>query len=187
MYVTKINGVTVEKRVLTEKVATLADVKMIADFQQLIRAAAIKAKNGEPVFAADDEEFISEIITSKDGEVMLYFDGDVFVGISELTIPDDKSHMEEYLVTEYKPETDYSKMGVFESVAIIPEYQGNGLQLQITERMHERAKSKGIKWMTGTVHPENPYSRNNFAKAGYEFLDEVDFHYGRRLIVFKEL
>lgn len=187
LFITKVNGEITKKRQLTEREATLADVKMLADFQREIRATAIKAHDGESVFAADDEEFISEIITSKDGKIMLYYDGDTFVGFFELTIPDDKAHMEEYLIRAYKPYTDYSKMGVYESVAVAPAYRGNGLQLQMATRMEQLAREAGIKWLTGTVHPENLYSRRNFEKAGYEFLDEVNFHYGWRLIAFKEL
>lgn len=174
-------------RVLNERFATLADVAMIAEFQQEIRATALKANDGSSVFAADDEEFITEIITSKDGAIVLYYDGDEFVGFFELTIPDDKEHLEEYLVKEYKPETDYNTVGVYESVAVVPEYRGNGFQQQIAIRMEEIARERGIKVMTGTVHPENPYSVNNFKASGYEILAEVEFHYGHRYIVYKEI
>ncbi len=181
--ITKKNGIPCEKRELTERIATIADVPMIAEFQQEIRANAIKAQDGAPVFAADDEEFISEIITSKRGVIMLYYDGDKLAAFFEMTVPDDPNHLDEYLVKDYH-DVCYEDGAVFESVAVVPEYRGNGLMLQIAQRMHELARERGIKWMTGTVHPENPYSLNNFIRAGYEVLAEVDFHYGRRDIVY---
>ncbi len=48
-----------------------------------------------------------------------------------------------------------------------PVYRGNGLQRALITRLEEHARSCGFKWLSSTVSPENPWSRNNLAACGF--------------------
>ncbi len=57
-------------------------------------------------------------------------------------------------------------------VIVSPEYRGNGLQRQLTEKVEEEAKRRGYKILCATVSPYNEFSVRNFEKAGYEMETE---------------
>ena len=188
MEIDKINKENIEPIELTEIIATPEYAKSIEKIQASIRKNAIKDKNGESVFAADDEKFILSIINSKRGEVVLYFNGDDFVGFFELTCPDDPHELEEeYNISKFLSNADISNMGVAESVVVMPKYRGNHLQAKMFKRMEEIAKDRGITSLIGTVHPENIYSCNNFDIAGYNTVTLFEAHGGPRLFKYKEV
>ena len=71
MHIDKINGKKIKRRNLTEIIATSSDAKLIANIQKIIRDDVLKDQTGEPVFAADSQEFIETIINSKRGCTMI--------------------------------------------------------------------------------------------------------------------
>ena len=48
-----------------------------------------------------------------------------------------------------------------------PPYRGNGLQRELITRLGEHAKECGFKWLSSTVSPENPWSKNNLEACGF--------------------
>ena len=193
MIIKKINKQPVEPRELIEVVAGPQDAKLVEDLQQHVRKNAMKDKNGEPVFAADSKEFIESIINSKRGIVVCYFTKDEegkddFVGFFELTCPDDPNELEEeYHISQYLPNADISNMGVAESFAVMPKFQGNHLQVQMFRRMEEIAASRGITSLIGTVHPENIYSCASFDASNYQTVVQFEAHGGPRYLKYKEI
>ena len=188
MTINKINNEVVEPIELTEIIATEADAKAISELQTKIRETALRDKNGNSVFAADSEEFVSSIIKSKRGDILLYFNGDDFVGFFEFTCPDNPYDLEEeYGLSEHLPHEDINNMGVAESFVVMPKYRGNGLQYKMFKRMEEIAEERGVTSIVGTVHAENVYSCRNFDLAGYQTVATIEAPYGKRLLEFKPL
>lgn len=188
MYINKINGRLVSKKELIEVVANDKDVDEIALIQKNIAKDSIKDKNGKSVFAVDDKKFIKSIISSKRGEILLYFNEDELVGFFELFCPDDSLELiSEYKINEYNLDVDYKNMGVAESIVVLPKYRGNGLQVQMFKRMEQLAKERGITSLIGTVHPDNIYSFRNFDICGYKTLAKIEIHGGCRYLEYKKL
>ena len=48
-----------------------------------------------------------------------------------------------------------------------PAYRGNGLQRALIMKLEEHAKACGFLWLSSTVSPENPWSRNNLVACGF--------------------
>ncbi len=66
--------------------------------------------------------------------------------------------------------TEEEKQGVIhlESVAILPQYRGFGLQYRMMGIAEEEALRAGFRHMLCTVHPENHFSRNNMVRCGFQ-------------------
>lgn len=76
-----------------------------------------------------------------------------------------------------------------DSVVILPEFRGNGLQYKLIQKAEEVLKEETDYriWMA-TVHPDNTYSLQNVLSLGYEVVAEA-LKYGgyRRYILKKEI
>lgn len=59
---------------------------------------------------------------------------------------------------------------LMDSVAILPEYRGHGLQYRLMQTAEKELKDQGFHYLLCTVHPQNRYSRDNVLKQGYEFV-----------------
>lgn len=55
-----------------------------------------------------------------------------------------------------------------DSVAVLPEYRGNGLQLRLMQRGEEELRRLGYSYLMCTVHPDNIYSKENVIRQGYQ-------------------
>lgn len=60
---------------------------------------------------------------------------------------------------------------------VTEEYRGNGLQLQMLNRLEDYCTKKGFKYILTTANPDNIYSSSNMVKAGYK---KVGFKYLKR-------
>ena len=58
-------------------------------------------------------------------------------------------------------------MAHVESVAILPEYRGHGLQYRMMRMAEDVARKENYAYLLCTVHPENRFSRNNMVKMGF--------------------
>lgn len=65
------------------------------------------------------------------------------------------------------PEEEKKKVVHVESVAILPEYRGYGLQYRMMRMAEEVAEKEGYRYLLCTVHPENRFSRDNMVKMGF--------------------
>lgn len=57
-----------------------------------------------------------------------------------------------------------------ESMAVLPEYRGNHLQRRMMQAAETGLKDAGYRYLMGTVHPDNQFSRNNFLSQGYQIV-----------------
>lgn len=62
-------------------------------------------------------------------------------------------------------------------IIVRPDYRGNGLQRALIIKLGEHAKECGFKWLSSTVSPENPWSKNNLEACGF-ILNKVLKKYG---------
>ena len=62
-------------------------------------------------------------------------------------------------------------------IIVRPDYRGNGLQRTMITKLGEHAKECGFKWLSSTVSPENPWSKNNLEACGFT-LNKVLKKYG---------
>lgn len=75
-----------------------------------------------------------------------------------------------------------------DSVAVLPQYRGNGLQYLLMQRAESDLKEQGFQYLLCTVHPENQYSRNNILRQGYRFVLQKKKYNGTiRDIMLKQL
>ncbi|MFT4105134.1 MAG: GNAT family N-acetyltransferase [Lacrimispora sp.] len=65
---------------------------------------------------------------------------------------------------------ELEKVAHMETIAILPQYRGNGLQHTMMQAAEEELKSRGYKYFMCTIHPENIYSEKNAVKQGYEVV-----------------
>ncbi|HJA31517.1 MAG TPA: GNAT family N-acetyltransferase [Candidatus Eisenbergiella pullicola] len=74
-----------------------------------------------------------------------------------------------------------------ETVAVHPDFYGNGLMKKLLEEGISLAEREGMRYLLATVHPDNRFSRGNFEKAGFRPLTETRKYGGlRRLIYYYE-
>lgn len=57
-----------------------------------------------------------------------------------------------------------------DTIAILPQYRGNGLQHTMMQAAEEELKNQGYKYLMCTVHPENIYSKKNAVMQGYKVV-----------------
>lgn len=76
-----------------------------------------------------------------------------------------------------------------DSVVILPEFRGNGLQYKLIQKAEEVLREEtDYRIFMATVHPDNTYSLQNVLSLGYEVVAEA-LKYGgyRRYILKKEI
>ena len=86
-------------------------------------------------------------------------------------------------------EADLLKVAHMDSVVILPEFRGHGLQYKFIAKAEEViAAETDYHILMATVHPDNKYSLNNVMAHGYEVAAEA-LKYGgyRRYILKKEI
>lgn len=67
----------------------------------------------------------------------------------------------------YEATEDIEKCADYSDTFVHPDYQGNGLQHILEQKMEELCKKAGKTILLGTVHPDNQYSYRNFIRSGY--------------------
>ena len=66
------------------------------------------------------------------------------------------------------PESELMLVAHMDSVAILPEYRGAGLQKRLMQHAEQELAEQGYRYFMCTVHPENRYSRQNIIKQGFK-------------------
>ncbi len=75
-----------------------------------------------------------------------------------------------------------------ESVAVLPEFRGNGIQRALLSAAEKMLKMRGYKYMMATVFPLNTVSVSNFEKMDYSIVDtKVKYNGLQRHIFLKKL
>lgn len=68
-----------------------------------------------------------------------------------------------------------------------PDYVGNGLQLQMLEKLDSYSIDNNFEYAILTAHPDNIYSINNIDKAGFTCYGQKEFNRGTRNIYVKRI
>ena len=85
-------------------------------------------------------------------------------------------------------ETDLLKVAHMDSVAVLPQYRGHGLQNKLMQAAEAEARQRGYRYLMCTVHPDNHYSKNNVLKQGYHVIATKEKYGGyTRNILLKEI
>lgn len=128
-------------------------------------------------FSKEDLEFMLSIGT----EIWNYSNDEELV-CSIMLIPSSEKDVTSFdLTCDYKVTIDCGP------TMVSPKYVGNGLMTQMMKAMEEYVKGNGIKYIVGTVHPDNEFSVNNFIKNDYKEISRKEFKRGLRAVYFKEL
>ncbi len=121
-------------------------------------------------FAADNKDYTFRMLKEGNGIGYMALDQDNgnVAGIFLVTFP---GSSEENLGRDIcLAREELEKVAHMESVAILPEYRGRGLQYRLMQTAEEELKNLGFRYLMCTVHPENVYSKNNVVKQGYQVV-----------------
>lgn len=133
------------------------------------------------LFFADDEEFIRRHI-SDEGFILVATQEDLIVGFLIVRFP---RNAEDNLALDSDRDICPGTVFHIESVAILPEYRGNGLQKTLIMEGEKIAVHKGFGVAMATVSPYNQYSLSNMADLGYSIIDTRPKYGSVRNILFK--
>ena len=88
----------------------------------------------------------------------------------------------------YMDQGDLARVAYMDSLAVLPDFRGQGLQYRLMKHGEEQLASTSYCHLMGTVHPDNTYSLNNFLKLGYRIVDTTQ-KYGSlpRHIMYKKI
>ena len=64
-----------------------------------------------------------------------------------------------------------------------PAYRGNWLQRALITKLEEHAKAAGFKWLSSTVSPANPWSKNNLEACGFTTAKILQKYGGKQRIL----
>ncbi|MBQ8816512.1 MAG: GNAT family N-acetyltransferase [Lachnospiraceae bacterium] len=142
--------------------------------------AYIKQHIGNVPLAKEDSGFILKaVVKEQDTERIAGFFMADFSGVTE-------RNLGTYL---QMPGTELELVAHMDSVVILPEYRGHGLQcrfIEAAEAIIERETDYRI--LLATVHPDNRYSLRNVVDKGYQVAAEiVKSGVYRRYILKKEI
>ncbi len=121
-------------------------------------------------FVADDSEYTRYTLTEGNGIGYKAFEADsrALAGVFIAALPGDR---EENLGRDIGLSQDeLGKVAHMESVAILPQYRGNGLQYILMKTAEEELRKQGYRHLMCTVHPDNKYSRSNMIRQGYQVV-----------------
>ena len=139
-------------------------------------------------FVADDSEYTCRILKEGNGIGYKAFEKDsgALAGVFIAALPGKR---EENLGRDMGlSEEELGKVAHMESVAIFPEYRGNGLQYTLMKTAEEELRRLGCRYLMCTVHPENKFSRDNMIRQGYQVVLTKEKYGGYlRDILLKEL
>ena len=117
-------------------------------------------------FAADNAEYTYEMLKYSNGVgyKAIHQPSGAVAGILLTTFPGD---------SEGKSGARYWPSGIgallvahMDSVAILPEYRGAGLQKRLMQHAEQELTEQGYRYFMCTVHPENRYSRQEYHQTG---------------------
>lgn len=118
----------------------------------------------EPLTAEDFGFILKAVVKEQENERIAGFFMVDFPGITE-------RNLGTYLQI---PTQQMGQVAHMDSVVILPQYRGNGLQHRFMQKAEEIiAKETDYRILLATVHPDNRYSLQNVKAMGYQVTAEV--------------
>lgn len=137
-------------------------------------------------YVKDDFAYVKDCL---DGKGLVFkcetLDTAVIVAFLIVYFPGEKeTHMGKYVDLNKE---EYKKTAYMDSIAVLPEYRGNGFQRELLVYAERFQELKEYEHLMATVSPKNPNSLNNFLSMGYKKICK-DIKYGglERYILYKE-
>lgn len=146
--------------------AVYADYRLFADIIQSVW----KGMDHKDWFMADNADYTSHMLSTGKGTgyKAIHTDTKQVAGVFMTTIPGlDESNLGYDIGFS---ESELLETAHMDSVAVLPEYRGHGLQYRLMQEGEKDLKERGFHYLLCTIHPQNRYSRNNALKQGYEFV-----------------
>lgn len=161
--------------------ATGKDVDVILS----VMDAAASGMAHPEYYVTDDREFVERHI-EEEGFTLLWKEKGETVGFLLVHLPGDG---EENLGRDGEvPPEELCRVAHMESAAVLPRFQGNGLQKKLVAAAEELLRRRGIRYAFSTVHPENAPSLRSMRAQGYEIVQTKEKYGGKlRHILGKEL
>lgn len=149
-----------------------SDLQLLLGAQSVVLDALPDPELLEP---SSSEELAGYL--SGNGEIVGAFRGGSLVGygiLTPLVVSDPRLRELGEEIARYF-DVESRVLGVLDTVAVLPEHRGNGLQRVICDEIRTRAESQGLSLLMTTVSPRNHVSIRNFALLGYS-------NFGTRLL-----
>lgn len=158
-----------------------------ADIAAVIQAVWDQMERQE-WFVADDAEYISKLLQHGNGMAWNAVEesSGCLAGILSIATPGD---VKENLGRDAGLSGESLKLAAhLDSVAILPDYRGHGLQYRLMREAEAELKRQGFRYLLCTVHPENRFSRDNMVRHGFCSVKIAEKYGGLlREIMMKEL
>ena len=155
-----------EEREFRIERAVAEDYQVFAD----IIGTAWQAMDHKEWFMADDEAYIYRMLTTGRGTGYKAIDQKTgaVAGVFMAVAPGlDESNMGYDIGLG---EEELPLVAHMDSVAVLPEYRGHGLQRRLMEAAEADLGAAGFRYLMCTVHPDNCYSRSNVVRQGYQAM-----------------
>ncbi len=120
-------------------------------------------KNKE-IFDTDSTLFIKKHV-KEEGQILVAQDADVIVAYLLVRFPE--LHKDNLGYDLNYGKKDLSQVAHIESVGVLPQYRGRGLQHKLIELAEKKFKASHSHFLA-TVSPYNKYSLQNFLDLGYK-------------------
>lgn len=149
---------------------TLAKMEDAREIHQVMWNVYANLEQKE-LYYPDSLEFIKNCIREKGFAVKACSPSGRIMGFLIVYFPTTKEdHMGQYIDLTQE---DYEKSAYMDSIAVLPEYRGLGIQKQLIEYAEKSEKLKEYLHLFATVSPENLYSLKNFQAEGYQIISTV--------------
>ncbi len=117
------------------------------------------------LYVCDDFEFVKEHIEDHGFTLVAFNEAEEIVGFLIVRYP---MLMEDNLGRDLElPGEELTKVVHMESVAVLPDYRGQGLLLQMLQEAEALIDANDYTYYLTTVSPGNPASYKSFEKNGY--------------------
>ena len=163
------------------KVASKEDVKKIYSLMQKV----YNELEDKTLFVLDPLEYVKTQLTKEGFGVIACDKEERIVAVFIIRYPD---LAEDNLGRDIGLKDGQLKEVVhMESVVVLPEYRGRGLQLKMLQYAEKLIDTKNYKYFMATVSPDNPASYQSFEKNGYKYMVTKEKYHGLvRKIYLKE-
>lgn len=161
---------------------TTLDIEKIMEIQEEI----IDGLPNKELFAPSSKEEFLFYLEKVGAGLGVFTEEDKLIAMGIFGALGDDEHNYGYDLNLKKEEL--KDVGQIESTVVLEEYRGNKLQRIICEELEKIGVEKGMKIMTATASPLNPFSVNTFVNMGYDIvLEKIKYEGLRRYVLRKNI
>lgn len=136
-------------------------------------------------YITDEESSVRSCLDEKGCILVAETESSVMAGFFIVRYPDREENLGKYLDFS---ESQLQQVALMDSVAIVPDFRGYGLQKKLVEEAERRIDREKYHYLMCTIHPDNHYSLANMEKSGYTVRKTVECYGGNiRHVLLKEV